>query len=85
MQRDLFARMQREKMPVERNSVTHSSVWRARGLHYGRDVRRRAAGRSLHQDVEGRLDAFGVMDGLALTIFTGLAIRRTNQVSWTSW
>src|SRR5438552_385166 len=73
MQRDLFARMQREKMPVERNSVTHKfSVGGHEGyITVGMYEDGRPGEVFIKMSKEGSTLS-GVMDGLALTISLGL-------------
>src|SRR3989440_2472489 len=73
MQHDLFARMQREKMPVERNSVTHKfSVGGHEGyITVGMYEDGRPGEVFIKMSKEGSTLS-GVMDGLALTISLGL-------------
>jgi ribonucleoside-diphosphate reductase alpha chain len=73
LQRDLFARMQREKMPVERNSVTHKfSVGGHEGyITVGMYEDGRPGEVFIKMSKEGSTLS-GVMDGLALTISLGL-------------
>jgi ribonucleoside-diphosphate reductase alpha chain len=72
-QRELFARMQREKMPVERDSVTHKfSVGGHEGyITVGMYPDGRAGEIFIKMSKEGSTLS-GVMDGLALTISLGL-------------
>ncbi len=72
-QRELFARMQREKMPVERDSVTHKfSVGGHEGyLTVGMYPDGRAGELFIKMSKEGSTLS-GVMDGLALTVSLGL-------------
>jgi ribonucleoside-diphosphate reductase alpha chain len=72
-QRELFARMQREKMPVERDSVTHKfSVGGHEGyITVGMYPDKRAGELFIKMAKEGSTLS-GVMDGLALTISLGL-------------
>ena len=73
MQRELFARTQREKMPVERDSVTHKfSVGGHEGyITVGMYPDGRAGEIFIKMSKEGSTLS-GVMDGLALTISLGL-------------
>jgi ribonucleoside-diphosphate reductase alpha chain len=72
-QHELFARMQREKMPVERDSVTHKfSVGGHEGyITVGKYADGRAGEIFIKMSKEGSTLS-GVMDGLALTISLGL-------------
>jgi len=73
VQRELFARMQREKMPVERDSVTHKfSVGGHEGyITVGMYEDGRPGELFIKMSKEGSTLS-GVMDGLALTISLGL-------------
>ena len=73
MQRELFARQQREKMPVERASVTHKfSVGGHEGyITVGMYDDGRPGEIFIKMSKEGSTLS-GVMDGLALTISLGL-------------
>jgi ribonucleoside-diphosphate reductase alpha chain len=73
MQRDLFARMQREKMPVERASVTHKfSVGGHEGyITVGMYEDGRPGEVFMKMSKEGSTLS-GMVDGLALTISLGL-------------
>ncbi len=73
MQRELFARMQREKMPVERTSITHKfSVGGHEGyITVGMYEDSRPGEVFIKMSKEGSTLS-GVMDGLALTISLGL-------------
>jgi ribonucleoside-diphosphate reductase alpha chain len=73
MQRELFARAQREKMPVERNSITHKfSVGGHEGyITVGMYDDQRPGEIFIKMSKEGSTLS-GVMDGLALTISLGL-------------
>jgi ribonucleoside-diphosphate reductase alpha chain len=73
LQRELFARMQREKMPVERNSITHKfSVGGHEGyITVGMYEDGRPGEVFIKMSKEGSTLS-GVMDGLALTISLGL-------------
>jgi ribonucleoside-diphosphate reductase alpha chain len=73
VQRELFARTQREKMPVERDSVTHKfSVGGHEGyITVGMYPDGRAGEIFIKMSKEGSTLS-GVMDGLALTISLGL-------------
>src|SRR4030081_2346138 len=73
MQRELFARMQREKMPVERASVTHKfSVGGHEGyITVGMYEDGRPGEVFMKMSKEGSTLS-GVMDGLALTVSIGL-------------
>jgi ribonucleoside-diphosphate reductase alpha chain len=73
MQRELFARMQREKMPVERTSITHKfSVGGHEGyITVGMYEDGRPGEVFIKMSKEGSTLS-GVMDGLALTISLGL-------------
>src|SRR5437899_2424981 len=73
MQHDLFARMQREKMPVERNSVTHKfSVGGHEGyITVGMYEDGRPGEVFMKMSKEGSTLS-GMVDGLALTISLGL-------------
>src|SRR5437879_10591390 len=73
MQHDLFARMQREKMPVERNSVTHKfSVGGHEGyITVGMYEDGRPGEVFIKMSKEGSTLS-GVMDGLALTMSVAL-------------
>src|SRR5262249_45133834 len=73
LQRELFGRMQREKMPVERNSITHKfSVGGHEGyITVGMYEDGRPGEVFIKMSKEGSTLS-GVMDGLALTISLGL-------------
>src|SRR5215471_8322871 len=73
LQRELFARQQREKMPVERNSVTHKfSVGGHEGyITVGMYEDGRPGEIFIKMSKEGSTLS-GVMDGLALTLSIGL-------------
>ena len=73
MQRELFARQQREKMPTERESVTHKfSVGGHEGyITVGMYEDRRPGEIFIKMSKEGSTLS-GVMDGLALTVSLGL-------------
>ena len=73
LQRELFARQQREKMPVERDSVTHKfSVGGHEGyITVGMYEDGRPGEIFIKMSKEGSTLS-GVMDGLALTISLGL-------------
>jgi len=73
MQRELFARQQREKMPVERASVTHKfSVGGHEGyITVGMYDDGRPGEIFIKMSKEGSTLS-GVMDGLALTVSLGL-------------
>jgi len=76
LQRELFARAQREKMPLERASVTHKfSVGGHEGyVTVGMYEDGRPGEVFIKMSKEGSTLS-GVMDGLALTISLGFAIR----------
>ena len=80
IQRELFARMQREKMPVERASVTHKfSVGGHEGYITVGMYADGRAGRNLHEDVQGRLDAIGHDGRSGVDHFAGLAVWRATE------
>ena len=75
-QRELFARAQREKMPVERASVTHKfSVGGHEGYLTVGMYEDQRPGRALHQDVQGRLDAIRRDGWTGADSFPWLAVR----------
>jgi len=59
---------QAQKMPVERASVTHKFSVGGQKAILPSGFMTTGGRRSVHQDGEGRVNAIGVMDGLALTI-----------------
>jgi ribonucleotide reductase alpha subunit len=51
----------RRKLPDERHAITHKfDIQGHEGVHHGRDVRKRPAGRDLPRHGEGRLDDLGL-------------------------
>ena len=67
----------RRKLPDERHAITHKfDIAGPRGLHHGRPVRGRPAGRDLPRDGEGRLDDFGLRRRLRAGDFLRAAVRR---------
>ena len=74
-QRELFARAQREKMPVERASVTHKfSVGGHEGYITVGMYEDNRPGELFHQDGQGRLDAIGRDGWIGVDDFAGPAV-----------
>ncbi len=75
----LRARRAREDAGGTRFGDAQVQRGRPRGLHHSGHVRRRPAGRNLHQDVERRLDAFRRDGRTGADYFAGLAIWRAAE------
>ena len=67
----------RRKLPDERQAITHKfDIAGPRGLHHGRPVRGRPAGRDLPGDGEGRLDDLGLRRRVRAGDLLRAAVRR---------
>ena len=79
-QRELFQRAHRRKLPSERTSITHKfSIGGHEGYITVGMYETGEPRRNLHQDGEGRLDAFRLDGRLRAIGFHRLAVRRAAQ------